>query len=72
MSDICLSISQYSHPQPCKTPVRAAALSRSSGEQSGLGQPESQVRKREKEEKDFYEIIFFPAQVAREEDQRGE
>ena len=59
MSDICLSIKQYSHPQPCKTPVRAAALPRSSGEQSGLGQPESQVRKREKEGKNVHEIIFF-------------
>ena len=69
---MCLSIKQYSHPQPCKTPVRAAALSRSTGEQSGLGQSESQVRKREKEENNFHGIILFPAQAAREEDQRGE
>ena len=34
-------------------------MPRSSGEQSGLGQPESQVRKREKEEKIFYDVNFF-------------
>ena len=33
-------------------------MSRYSGEQNGLGKPESQVRKREKEEKNFHENIF--------------